>query len=52
VFAVPREWTDLREPSPYEGLGMGPLAFDLDCLLHLVELVQEIDRLARRGLPE
>jgi hypothetical protein len=50
-FAVPREWTDLADEPPHASLDLAPLVFDFECLLALAELIEEIDRFARRGLP-
>jgi hypothetical protein len=45
TFAVPREWTDLAEPSAVAVLGISPAPLlDGPCLLLLAELVSALKR--------
>jgi hypothetical protein len=41
---VPKEWTDLGEPSACEALGLAGQILDFRSLLALAELIQEIER--------
>jgi hypothetical protein len=41
---VPREWTDLAEPSACQALGIAGQILDFKSLLDLVELIQKIER--------
>jgi hypothetical protein len=42
VNSVPREWTDLAEPSPYAGLENQALVLDVWRLLELAELLEAL----------
>jgi hypothetical protein len=45
TFAVPREWTDLADPSPVDVLGIRPAPIlNGPCLLQLAELVSLLKR--------
>jgi hypothetical protein len=43
TFNVPKEWTDLDEPSAFEALGFTEQILDFESLLALAELIQEIE---------
>ena len=50
TFAIPKEWTDLADPSPYHAAGLELPIHDVRCLLALVELVQAMDHRSREGV--
>lgn len=50
TIAMPREWTDLAEPSPYEILGMAPAVISLETLLALGDLVEALLHDAEKGV--
>jgi DNA primase len=41
---VPREWTDLAEPSACQALGVAGQILDFKSLLDLIELIQDIEQ--------
>jgi hypothetical protein len=40
TYPVPRDWTDLADPSPLDCLDIPPLYLSLDSLLLLTEIVE------------
>ncbi|MBC8217951.1 MAG: hypothetical protein H8E73_05745 [Planctomycetes bacterium] len=42
TLTVSQEWTDRAKPSPYSSMNMDDPVFNTECLLALVELVENI----------
>lgn len=50
TFCMPREWTDLAEPSPYIDLEVDVQVLDYERLLELTALLEEIGDSHEKGV--
>ena len=48
-FAMPREWTDWADPSPYGSLGLPPRRLDADSLFELATLLEHLNNPEQKG---
>ncbi|MDX2506653.1 MAG: DUF5372 family protein [Gammaproteobacteria bacterium] len=44
IINIPKEWTDLAEPNPYQTLNMKSTVLSYDHLTQLTELVSKIKK--------
>ncbi|MDX2504267.1 MAG: DUF5372 family protein [Gammaproteobacteria bacterium] len=44
LINIPKEWTDLAEPTPYQCLNIKPTILSFDCLIQLTELIENINK--------
>ena len=48
-FGIAREWTDWRNPSPYELLGLPPRRLDAESFFDLIALLEQLINQEQKG---
>ena len=48
-FGIAREWTDWRNPSPYELLGLPPRRLDAESFFDLIALLEQLISQEQKG---